>query len=563
MIHFNGKELTEISQIIEEGKLKEAYQAILELEQKDDLSNKEKISCKLIKANLFRVMGQYLDSIEYAETVFQESQKVGDLLSSFDALTIQAHCYVYMVDIIKSEDLLRQAQEIFKIIKERFSIDLRERESFLVRIKAGINFFKGDIKSYIKLNEKAYDLAKDTKNKTLIASSLNNLAQGYFHLKEYDKAVQYAKEAVRIGDRFALAYALGTLIEIYLGMGDINEAKVNLEIFHDYTKELDTERHKTLYNYSKASVLKASLRARDRIKSEDTFLSIALDHVRPSEQRIDAILNLCDLYLIELRITNDPEIINEIHPYIQELLIIAKKQHSHLYLAETLLLQAKLSLLTLDIKEAKRFLTQGQKVAESYGIKQLAMRISNEHDNLLSQEKIWENFKQSKVPFSERLELAGVNQQMNYMVKKQIFTIPQQPDEEPVLLLLLSEGGVPLLSHTFGEERSFKSHLFGGFLTTIDYFIREMFSEGLDRAIFGDYTLVMKSMTPFFVSYIFKGNSYYALQKADNFIDIIKSDELLWKKLLKYFQANQSIQLNAIPQLGSLINEIFITKQPV
>ncbi|NHJ19703.1 MAG: tetratricopeptide repeat protein [Candidatus Lokiarchaeota archaeon] len=560
MIHFDDKELIEISQIIEEGKLKEAYQAILELEQKDDLSNKEKISCKLIKANLFRVMGQYLESIEYAETVFQESQKGGDILSSFDALTIQAHCYTYMVDIIKSEELYTQAQEIFKIIKERFSIDLRERESFLVRIKAGINFFKGDIKSYIKLNEEAYDLAKNTKSENLIASSLNNLAQGYFHLKEYDKAIQYAKEAVKIGKSFTLAYALGTLIDIYLGMGDINEAKANLGIFHDHAKELGTERYKTLYNYSKASVLKASLRARDRIKSEDIFLSIALDHARPSEQRIDAILSLCDLYITELRITNDPEIINEIHPYIQELLNIAKKQHSRLYLAETLLLQAKLSLLTLDIKETKRFLNQGQKIAELYGIKQLAMRISNEHDNLLSQEKIWENFKQSKVPFSERLELAGLNQQMDYMTRRRISVIPQQPGEEPVLLLLLSEGGVPFFSYTFGEDRSFKSHLFGGFLTTIDYFIREMFSEGLDRAIFGDYTLVMKSVTPFFVSYIFKGNSYYALQKADNFIDTIKNNEQLWKKLLKYFQANQAIQLNDIPQLDSLINEVFITK---
>ncbi|GAH55989.1 unnamed protein product, partial [marine sediment metagenome] len=66
------------------------------------------------------------------------------------------------------------------------------------------------------------------------------------------------------------------------------------------------------------------------------------------ENRIDAIIHLCDLYLIELRITNDPEIINEIQPYIRELLDIAKNQHMYLVLAETCLLQAKLSLLTSD-----------------------------------------------------------------------------------------------------------------------------------------------------------------------------------------------------------------------
>jgi len=132
-----------------------------------------------------------------------------------------------------------------------------------------------------------------------------------------------------------------------------------------------------------------------------------------------------------------------------------------------------------------------------------------------------------------------------------------------VLLLIVSEGGVPFFSQSFIEDKSFESHLFGGFLTTIDYFIKEIFSEGLDRAIFGEYTLLMKSIPPFFISYIFKGNSYYALQKINNFTDIIQKDDYIWKKLLMYFQANQTIQLKDVPLLDSLITETFLTKNPV
>ncbi len=73
----------------------------------------------------------------------------------------------------------------------------------------------------------------------------------------------------------------------------------------------------------------------------------------------------------------------------------------------------------------------------------------------------------------------------------------------------------------------------------------------------------MKPIPPFFISYIFKGDSYYALQKLDYFIDHIQNEDYIWKKLLRYFQANQSIQLKDIPLLDSLITEIFITKSIV
>ncbi|NHJ19702.1 MAG: tetratricopeptide repeat protein [Candidatus Lokiarchaeota archaeon] len=556
------KGLNSVRQLMEDGKMQKAFQIVLELEQGDDLSPKELLSCKLVKANLLRVIGNYPDAIEIAKEIFREFQKQGDLVSSLDALLIQAYTYMITVNLTQSEHLIPQIENLFKAIKEPLSIDLKERESFFLRIKAAIHSLKGEFQRSLELNKKAYDLAKETGNTVLIVASLNNTANDYFHMKEYDMAIMYGKQAIK-NDSLNLAVAYATLIETYVSKGDIKEAIIYLDRLHEFSENYDSKWNRTLYSLNKALILKSSLRARDRIKAEDLFKKIALDSTVAGTMRIDAIIYLCDLYLTELRITHDPEIINEIHPYIQELLSIAKKQDSHLYLAETLLLQAKLSLLTLDIKEAKRFLTRGQKVAESHGIKQLAMRISNEHDYLLGQEKLWNNFKQSKVPFSERLELAGLNQQMDYMTKRQIFTIPQQPDEEPVLLLLLSEGGVPFFSHTFVEDRSFKSHLFGGFLTTIDYFIREMFSEGLDRAIFGDYTLVMKSLTPFFVSYIFKGNSYYALQKTDYFIECIKKDEHIWAKLLKYLQANQSIQLKDIPQLDSLIIEIFIPEKSV
>ncbi|MFW9973589.1 MAG: hypothetical protein ACFFDF_25640, partial [Candidatus Odinarchaeota archaeon] len=280
-----------------------------------------------------------------------------------------------------------------------------------------------------------------------------------------------------------------------------------------------------------------------------------------SESRIEAIINICDLYLTELRITNDPEIINDIHPYIQELLSIAEKQHLFLYLAETHLLQAKLSLLTLDMKEAKRFLTQAQNIAESYGIKRLAVKISYEHDELLRQTKMWENLKISEVSLSERLKLTGLNEQMENMVKRRMIKAPEISKEDPVMLLILTEGGNLLFSKKFIEDFSFEDDILGGFLTTVNYIISEVFSEGLDRAIFGKYTLLMMPIEPFLICYIFKGHSYFANHKIKNFLDSIKNDSFIWQSLQNFFQKSKSIQVESIPSLESLITEIFLDKK--
>lgn len=560
MFHPEIKELIQVTQLVEEGKEKEVFQIISKLEQKSDLSLKEQLSCDLVKAELFRVVGNYLKAIETAEIAFQKAQKLGDLLSSFDALMIQTYSYMIMVNVNKSEALIEQAQDLFNVIKETLKIDLRERECFLVKTKSGITYFKGDVQKTLELNKKAYDLVKNTSNKRFMASSLSNIAQMYSNMKEYDKAILYAKDAIKLNERYTLVHAFSNLIEIYVSKGEINEAKANLELFREYIKKFDTERHRVIYTFTEALVLKSSLRARDRIKSEDLFKSIALNNSINSEQRIDAIINLCDLCLIELKITNDFEITTEIQGYIQELLDIANHQNAHLILIETYILKGKLLLLTSNIKEAKRLLNQAQDIAETYGLKQLAINISNEHDKLLKQEKIWRRFKDSEVNFSERLELAGLNEEIDDMMKKRIIEPPELIEEEPIYLLLISEGGLPIFTQSFIEDTSFEDHLFGGFFTAINSFINEMFSEGLDRASFGNHTLLMKSIFPFLLFYLYRGQSYLAQKRINSFIKELKDHTEIWKKFEEFYEKSRKISLKDIPSLAPLIKKTFIQK---
>ena len=422
--------------------------------------------------------------------------------------------------------------------------------------------FIGELNTSLKHSMKSLAIFKEINNKWFIGWVLNKIAEIYIEIGDYDSALKNLEESLLFLENqlFGIQFPLSNAIEVALEKSKIELAQKyynQLENFYNQNKD------RTIFLFcqlSKALILKRSSRIRDKAKAEELLKQVIETETIWFDTIINAIVHLCDILLAEFRINNNSEVFDEINQYLDKLLAIAEKSHSYKVFCETFLLQAKLALLNLDVKAARRFLTQAQKIAESYGIKRLAIKISNEHDELLKQLNLWESLKESEMPLSERWKLAGLNEQMENMVRKRMIAVPELSNEEPVLLLIVSEGGTPFFSQSFVEDKSFESHLFGGFLTTIDYFIKETFAEGLDRAIFGEYTLLMKSIPPFFISYIFKGNSYYALQKVDNFIDHIQKDNKIWNKLLKYLQVNQSIHLRDIPLLESLITEIFIAK---
>jgi len=423
----------------------------------------------------------------------------------------------------------------------------------------------GKVDTSLKYNLKGLELFKKIKSSFNVAILLNNMGNLYSERGEYELAVECFEESINLLEQLPQGFVsiegvIKGLISLAVDHGDNERAQ---EYFHRLEDIYNQKRVDGIDKFTKALILRTSSRIRDKAKAQELFKEYIESDTIAFDAIINAHIHLCELLLMEYRVDNDSEILVELNHYIANLLTIAEKQRSYFVFCETFILQAKLALLNFDIKSARLFLTKAQKIAESYNMKRLAMKISFEHDELLKQLKLWENLKESNASLSERWKLAGLNEQMEKMVKKRISEAPEISEEEPVIVLIITEGGTSLFSHSFIKEKAFESHIFSSFLTTIDYFIREMFSEGLDRAVFGEYTLIMKSIPPFFISYIFKGDSYYAHQKINYFIEHIQKEESIWQKLLKSFQINQSIHLKDVPLLESLITATFITKSIV
>ncbi|GAG78562.1 unnamed protein product, partial [marine sediment metagenome] len=260
--------------------------------------------------------------------------------------------------------------------------------------------------------------------------------------------------------------------------------------------------------------------------------------------------------------TNDLTIIDEINPYISRLQENAEKENSYTIIARTNLLQARIALIQMNMGDARRFLTKAQEIADENGYQHLAQTISIEHDNLLGQLGVWENLKKTNAPLSERIDLASLSGSIENLIEAKEAIMPEILNEQPVLLLILMEGGVLLLSYQFADEWKSNDEIFGSFLTAFMSFSNEFFTEGLDRAIFGQYTVLMKTISKYSICYLYKGQTYLAQKKLGYFIERLQNVPSIMQTLDKFYETSQVIELKDFPFLEGFITEIFTSKNP-
>jgi hypothetical protein len=167
---------------------------------------------------------------------------------------------------------------------------------------------------------------------------------------------------------------------------------------------------------SQALVLKRSSRLRDKIKAQELFEQVAGEE---TEFRIsfDALLNLCDLLLLELRTSGEEDVFLEAKSFVQRFTTRAKQTQFLSFVVDALILQAKFAMVDGDITGAAKLLDQAQITAEEKGFTRLARKVSDEIIELERQYDNWQRLIQNNAPFQARLEKAQLEDYLKEAVK--------------------------------------------------------------------------------------------------------------------------------------------------
>ncbi|MFX0027748.1 MAG: hypothetical protein ACFE8B_00940, partial [Candidatus Hermodarchaeota archaeon] len=313
----------------------------------------------------------------------------------------------------------------------------------------------------------------------------------------------------------------------------------------------------------KARILTSSSRTRDRAEAERIIKEFITEHDALVKSGTIIVLGpipwyllICDLYLKELRLTNDSTVLDDIKPFITRLLKEVEHTNSYTLQVQTYLLHGKISLLDMNMGDARRYLTQAQRIAEEHSLQLLAREISAEHDKLLEQLDEWKNLKRNKASIKERMDLASLDITMDRMQGRRAIEPPELIDEKPILLLIIGQDGVSYFNHSFIANWDFND-LFSSFMSAFNTFSAEIFSESIDRIKIGDHLILIKPIESFLVCYVIKGQSYPALTKLTRFSDAIKWKSEIWEALNRAVKTSEMLELYNPSSLGDVMNEIF------
>ncbi|OLS27027.1 MAG: Photosystem I assembly protein Ycf3 [Candidatus Heimdallarchaeota archaeon LC_3] len=411
-----------------------------------------------------------------------------------------------------------------------------------------INLNKGELDKSLKFYNDALATQTELGIKKREGELLNNIGRIYQVKADYDSALTYFLKGLSIFDEMDsksdIAENCVNLTEVSLYKGDYENAQkyvTKLEnLVGQKTNKKDTQR----YNYSKALVLKSAERMIKFGQAQTIFQQISEEEIVSSEITIQSMLNLCEVLVTEIKFFAKEEIIDELKIVVSKLLDISKSQNMFPTLVESLILQSKLSLFELDPKNAQDLLQEAQITAEEKGLDTLAVLASIEYDLLLEKIESFDFSADSKLSFAERFGLNELEDLIQRMINKNVAILPKQLEEEPILLLVVTEAGIPIFSKKFATESQFDDMLISGFLTAINSFLKEAFAtQGMiERIKQKEYTLLFQPMDPLTFCYVIKGPSYSALKKMDKFMTALKSSNMIWDEIIESSETGKSLE---------------------
>ncbi len=430
--------------------------------------------------------------------------------------------------------------------------------------KSQIHQKKGDLDIALQSYTEALENYKILERLDGIRESLANIGKIFQIKGEYDKALHYfyelRKMSVNLKNNVWLALDYSNLISCYLDLGDLEKAAAYLKSLHEIDKKLENKLLKITNKLSTALVLKRNENVQDRMKAKELLKYIIDDEDIEYQILETAILNLCDLLLIELKKSEDYKLLEELKFFINKLQKIGFRELTYPLLVQTYWLQSQMSLLELNAEEAQHLYTVAQAMAEDKDLDLMARKISDEHDFLIGQLDLWKKFITKLPSIQEILELTRIEDMLSQMLRKGV-VLPSEvetEDESPAIIFIFSETGEILFSEKLAD--TVQDEIISTILPELKERITgESEFEIVKRGRLYDYAYILKKLDTLFFSYFFVGKSFSAIHKLEEFSGIMNETKNVWERLITSGRRGSKLDFEERRMITNYIDNIFVS----
>ncbi len=451
-------EFYKVKQLKDESRYKEALQIINELEKSLNYTTEEKFELYLQKLSLLFELGHFKEFINYIDLADKERSQIKDNLKIIDFLLFKSRLFLIREENDEAFKILTKAEQILndlplKEFKEKNAVILlgkarvcfkkgdfdhsieyvynvlkiaKEIKSDVLRLQAVkmicFNYEDmGDYKRALEIGEKFLELAKKANNKQEIIGALNILGMILTEKEEFNQALDYLKQALSICDEissFKTAAVLTSLFKLYLEIKNLSKAEQCLNRVKQIKSEVDIKWFDDAFRLIKAELLKNEPKHIAQMKAREIFKQIVDEEGTFPEFNYVSLIHLCDSYLKEVSNTNDLKLLDDLQPYLTQLMDIAISHQSFWLLVESYSFQAKLKLISFEFSESQKLLEKALFSAEKYGQDRMSKLIMKEQEELSRNLIKWEKLKESGVKISECMDLARIDEQIELLLQK-------------------------------------------------------------------------------------------------------------------------------------------------
>ena len=517
----------------------------------EKISSKKGIAESLYNIGSIHWRNSELDkSLQYFEQSLRLREELGDNFGV--ALSLNAVGIIY-----RRRGDLNKALEYYKR-----SLVLKEQLGNNPLIAIALNNIgtvyrrKGELEQALEYLQRSLKLKEDTGNAENIALALRNIGLIYRDIGDLDTAIEYHQRCLQLREEVANAFLiidiLFNLILIAIDKRLVEKVRWYLERMVEIKNKNNNKIIHQSYLVSEALVLKMSSRPRDREKAKKLLGFIIKDDILEDEVIKIAMINYYDLVLADLKALGNQQEFDDARILINRLAEVAREQQSYTFLVEVYILQSNLALLELNLLEARKLLTHAQRIADERGLRRLAMTVSKEHDTLLAELSKWEQLIEQGAPLVERAVLLDVQSTVVDIIRRRVAIQSELPKDEPVhIIILKKDEGLTIFS------KSFLSVQVDDFSSKIEKTCDLLSSQSLNRFRLDEYTQIIHSEGPFYVCYVFNGQSYSAQQKLTQFVNSVSSNDSLWTALKGSTKPRSTLEKSDRIILENLIDSIF------
>jgi len=478
-------------------------------------SNSIKVKAFLSLSTIYSYLGEFDRALIFLNRALNLNQEQENTIDFGKTLCLLSRIRIIKGQLNDAVKNLEQARQIFA--KQNYKLGLQTVE----RLKGILAFQLGEFEASKKYLIKDFEQLDHLKN-----------------YKEYSETLFW-------------------LIIVNLEENKIAEAKKYLQILQQNIEKKSNRLTQMESQLASALFLKRSKEPQILAKAKKILLEIINKETVDYHLTSIAYFNLIELMLKEAQNSREKQQLQEIDLFIERHFKRAQEIDSKIEIVENLWLKANALLLKYNVKEAQLLFEEGENLSEEAGLRRLGLKFTRAitiiKENLPEQPLSIANPSEETTAESEK-----VDKEIVKMIDKQTIAIEKMEKEEPVLLLVVYEGGVTVFSKKFSSKELIDEMFVGGFLTAIDAFMHQTFATrgSIEKIQHQEYTLLLKIENPLLFCYVYKGQSFTAVQKLNQLIQKLKNSESLWSVLTK----NHGEQIDPInnEELSKLAEETFL-----